>query len=170
MVLLCTLIPTARMLQIPLPSFLSVESLIFYLPSISSSFDQFPSILIRDFNVCNPDILCCNQFFFFYLRFPVFQNIYIKILKYNSIDILCFPYLMLFWNCLIFFFNGGCAPFLIPDDLIPIISFTDFQHFFTDIKSIGNDADWKSGKVLLYFCCYPFKRFPFTILLYFFIT
>ena len=112
----------------------------------------------------------CNQFFFFYLRFPVFQNIYIKILKYNSIDILCFPYLMLFWNCLIFFFNGGCAPFLIPNDVIPIVSFTDFQHFFTDIKSISNDADWKSGKVLLYFCCYPYKSFPFTILLYFFIT
>ena len=101
MILLRLLVKAACVLNITLPSFLPIESLVFYFPSASSSLYQLLSIFIRDFNVCNPDKLCCNQFFFFYLRFPVFQDIYIKILKYNSIDILCFPYLMLFWNCLI---------------------------------------------------------------------
>ena len=121
------------MLYISLPVLLTVESLILYFPSASSGSDQLLRILIGDFNACNPDKLCCDSFSFFYLRFPVFKDIYIQILEYNSIDILCAAYFFLLRDCLIFLFNGRGTALLIADDIIPFISFADLQYFFTDI-------------------------------------
>ena len=172
MVLLCLFIPAACMLYIPPPMLLPVESLIFYLPSVSSRIYYFSGIVFCDCNVCNPCKLCCFFFFiWFNLLFCLICQIYICILKHNLILIFYFwTYLFFFRQWLIFFGYGWCTSLFITDDIIPAVICAGLYNFLTDIQPICRYNDRKSRKLFLNLFCNSDKCFTFTVLFYFFFS
>ena len=86
MILLCLFIPAACMFYITLPMLLSVKSLIFYFPTISSSLYDFSRIFPCNLYACNPCKLCCFLFSIcLHFLFCIVDQIYILILKRNLI-------------------------------------------------------------------------------------
>lgn len=122
--------PAADMLYIFLPALLTVNPCfsIFHLllPALAS--------LYTFLSVISMLVIQANSFSPFFLRFPVFEDIYIYTFRYHSIDILCIDCFILCRNCLIFLFNRGSTACLITDDIITFINFADLHYFFTDIK------------------------------------
>ena len=87
-IFLYTFMKTACMLYLSLPMLLSVKSLIFYFPSVSSGMYYLFCITFGNPDACNLGECCFFHLSFCHLSFTVIDQVHIKLMEHNFILIL----------------------------------------------------------------------------------
>lgn len=87
-IFLYTFMKTACMLYLSLPMLLSVKSLIFYFPSVSSGIYYLFCITFGNPDACNLGECCFFHLSFCHLSFTVIDQVHIKLMEHNFILIL----------------------------------------------------------------------------------
>ena len=136
MIFLCPFIPAACVSDVTLPVLLSVESIIFYFPSKPSCSRYFQCIFLRNFYIRYPLEVCNLHLSFFSCYLSVLQYFYLMPFIIYLINIFSISYSLLLRNVFILFCNVCDTSIFEPDDIIPLVSFTNIHDRFYRIKAI----------------------------------